>query len=785
MTTWLLVGIALQGCKKDGIVVEDTDDTGLIGVVVPGDPCTTGEDCGNNLVCASDLTCREPGDPGTTPFGESCVLSNECQAGLVCDANNTCVGAGGPGTGERGDACTSTDDCQSTLSCFEETCVGLPYAPVAPLECPDEEQPPFRIRFEVPRGAASGPDFFTLPFPNDIRTTSGSLDLSGFPAGPDFAGYGDQVSPVLDQLSDDFSGFGPMQPVYFRFSGLANFDTVIVGLPSEEGASVSIVDITPDSPSYGVRHPTGWKVTTGLPYLCDYWIQLYPSAGRPMRPGNTYAAVITTDLLGDANEVPVQDPDFAAMLGGPPADGSLQTAWEAYAPLRDWIASEGLDGADLAAAAVFTVADTSDAAERTWTNVQGAAIPAPADLILCDGVPGPHADPLDPSRGCEDADPAFHEVQGALAVPHIQSGSAPFKLPSDGGAADWSTGGPQIGATEDVTFAVSIPKNTPMPAEGWPVVLYAHDHLGNYRAFVSEGVAAQLAGVGLDDGSTVGFAVISIDTWLTGPRKGEVDADWLSLDPAADDPILLYNNPLNPVAARDNLAQSTVDWMSVVRFLQNVDWSDASSPTGEPVVFDTDHIYFVGHGIGAAAGPTLLARDPAVLGGVLANSGAWWTEIVAGTEAPISMASYPASAWGDAAIDRFQPVLQLGQGVVDRTDPVNQARFVHFDQSSDNADVLQIAVPSDPTISAGAQQTLARAMYLQQNVGPGALALEDLDEVGLPVSDNVNGATAVTLVREPAAGADPHRVFFEDADVRDAVSGFLGTAVRDGTPTVP
>jgi hypothetical protein len=202
------------------------------------------------------------------------------------------------------------------------------------------------------------------------------------------------------------------------------------------------------------------------------------------------------------------------------------------------------------------------------------------------------------------------------------------------------------------------------------------------------------------------------------------------------------------------------------------------------VLFDASRMYFVGHGIGASVGPTVLAREPAVVGGVLANAGAWWTEIIAGTEAPIALASYPASAFGDVAIDRFQPVLQFGQGVVDRTDPVNQARFVHFDQSSDDVDVLQIVVPDDPTTSAAAQQTLARAIYSQQHVGPGALPLDDLDEVSLPATNNVNGATSVALVRS-ANGGDPHRVLFDDTTVRETVSEFLGTAVRDGTPTVP
>ncbi|MEZ4319521.1 MAG: hypothetical protein R3F61_18540 [Myxococcota bacterium] len=779
----LVLWLALSGCKKDGTVVTDTDtDTG--SPTEPsglGGPCADNAGCAGELVCSSALVCANAGSYGTTAFGEECFGTVECEAGLVCDNAQTCTSPGGPGTTGRDGTCASTSDCQSPLSCYADTCTGFEIPRWDGASC-TESDPPWRVHFEVPRGPLGSEDFFRLPFPNDVRVTGTSADLDGFPSSSlTLVDSSDVSAAIAGAYGTAFPGFGPNQAVFLRTSDYPTFDTVLVGLPGEGASSVALVDITEGTPQYGVRHPTGWKIANGRPYLCDPWIALYPSIGRPFLPGHTYAAVIGTTLLGPSQELPVQDPDFAAMLGGPPADTALMAAWTDYQPFRDWLASSGTQGSSIAGAAVFTVMDPAASATRIRDVVRGSSAPTSAAVVECAGLPGPHADPLDPTRGCFTESTEFHEIQGTLAIPHVQQGSAPFKTIDDGGAADWATGQPVLRANVDVTFAATVPRGTP-PVDGWPVVLFAHDHAGNYRSFIEDGLASELTNVVLGDGTNVGFVVVSIDTWMTNGRRGTLDPAWVAADPAAFEPTVLYTSPLNPLAARDNITQSAVDWFQVVRFLEAVDWSAVASPTGEDIPLDLTRVYFVGHGIGASAGPLVLAREDAVQAGVFAAAGAFWTSQISDTQAPVQLRSYVAAALGDPEIDRFQPVLSMAQGIVDRTDPLNQARYVHLDATSADKHVLQVLTRDDPWMPEDSQYALARGLYTQQVVQSGLLPLSAIDEVSPPVSSNVGPATAVTVLND---GADPHRLLFDDARTKVQVREFLASAVRDGTPTVP
>ena len=58
---------------------------------------------------------------------------------------------------------------------------------------------------------------------------------------------------------------------------------------------------------------------------------------------------------------------------------------------------------------------------------------------------------------------------------------------------DWgSDGKPAPVRTESLRVAITVPEG-PMPAGGWPVVLYAHGTGGSYLSFVSDGTASRLS----------------------------------------------------------------------------------------------------------------------------------------------------------------------------------------------------------------------------------------------------------------------------------------------------
>src|SRR5207245_382923 len=90
-------------------------------------------------------------------------------------------------------------------------------------------------------------------------------------------------------------------------------------------------------------------------YLCENWIAVGPGQGAPLRPGVTYAAMLTTGIQGPSGTVVARDSDFVAMLSASaPSDPTLARAYTAYAPLRAYLAARGIDPGTILDAAVFT-----------------------------------------------------------------------------------------------------------------------------------------------------------------------------------------------------------------------------------------------------------------------------------------------------------------------------------------------------------------------------------------------------------------------------------------------
>src|SRR5207244_1553734 len=104
---------------------------------------------------------------------------------------------------------------------------------------------------------------------------------------------------------------------------------------------------------------------------------------------------------------------------------------------------------------------------------------------------------------------SFDEYDGVYDAPFYQQGTVPFLTPDQGGTIAFDAQGrPALVRIDHLRFAMSVPRSA-MPASGYPMVLYAHGTGGDYRSFISEGLAERLAAVGI--------AMISIDQVLHGP----------------------------------------------------------------------------------------------------------------------------------------------------------------------------------------------------------------------------------------------------------------------------
>jgi hypothetical protein len=734
-----------------------------------GAPCVISGECKDGDYCGADRKCDPAGKGGD---GDGCTSDADCSPGLRCDVVGFTTQCKPEGSGDVGGACTTSADCFGGLTCVNKICASLPPTPGVPpigvpgwkgVDCTDDPAP-VKAYFRVPRGTDDG-DFFRLPFPNDVRTKNGHPALSGFPTpGADLLGY-DVVDRYARDVEANADGFSAYPTVTFRFSGGIDFDSL------KAAGVIRWIDVTSGGTYDELAF--GWSATTARnQYVCPNAVSARTAQGAPLKPGSTYAVVISTGAKIPGGGPIARAEDFVAVLGAAaPADPALAGAWNAYKPLRDWATtkSESLDA--VLVAAVFTVAHAPSAAQKIAAAVQAAAAPTAASWIRCGDAASPCPQATG-DRSCGSADPAFDELHAMVTLPIFQRGTAPYLTPNDGG--DVGTD-PSVQRTEAVCMSLTVPKGVPMPAGGWPLVIYAHGTGGSFRSQVTEGVAARLAAIDDGAGGKLYAAVLGIDQVEHGPRRGASTAS----------PDQLFYNFANPGASRGNPLQGAADQMALVRFAQALDLALAQSPTGAEIKFGP--IAFWGHSQGATAGSVALPYVTGPLGAVLSGQGASLIDALLGKRNPVDIADAVPLVLEDPNVNSSHPVLSLLQNAIDPADPLNHARAM-----------VAAPAPKHVFMPYGQKDTFAppatQAAYaLAAGLGVALTApsgqppdpIGSLPELAIPVSGNlvVAGKPYTAVVREYGPnGYDGHFVAFREATCEADVAHFLADALAGKVP---
>ncbi len=732
---------------------DDTDTSIGLG---QGEDCSGGQICAEGLVCAGDGTCQPEGAPGTSGEGDDCGASFQCQWGLVCASDGTCQQPGADGTGAAGDDCGGDEDCMLFLECIDGVCAGFqpPFWGGATCEDPSTYPDDFKVFFEVD---GSSPEFYRLPFPNDIRFRNGHIDLSGHPnPGLLIPEFGNPVDDYFDMIENDLDGFGANSCVYFRFSKW------IDGATLDNMSNLYIVNIDPSSDKYGELAWTRYRGNNQKKlYICSNWLALCPSMGRPLLPSTTYAAVLTSSIKDESGNNLGQDADFTAMLGSSePSDSKMAAAWQDYAPLRDYISDQVMDGSSLAGAAVFTTASLFPVIQSVRAAVRYEAMPAASAL------------------GTDTSQSAFTTYTGTVTVPFYQAGTRPFATAGQGGAIEYHPFGyPLLVQEEDVKFALTVPVGTP-PVNGWPVVLYAHGTGGSEMSFVGNGVAGWMA--------QAGAAVIGLEQVQHGDRRG-LSTSEAALE--ANSPERLFYNFINPYAARDNNVQSAADYFQLVRFVENFD-----TVTGEAILFDTDKIYFYGHSQGTQGPFIFAAHEPLVKGMILSGAGGYLIESFLNKKNPMDVASAMKLVLMDPDLDKAHPLLNLIQLAMDVVDPVSHAPAVFRDtwalDTYPHRHVFMSHGIGDTFTPEDTILALTKTLLLKQWSVPGhAFPTNVVEEIdSLPHTGTYHSGgdsiTAVLVQYEPDSSYDGHFVMTNHPYAIAQQIGFVQTMISDGTPTL-
>lgn len=641
----------------------------------------------------------------------------------------------------------------------------------------DEDDTTAAARYSVPGdlGALSGEAWFDHPWPSDARTVDGSPVFTGF-YNPAANALLEEYLGVVDGLLD---GFSPVGAGYFRFEVTLDPSS----LPADPAqtlkptATLQVIDVDPDSPDRGTRTPVlvSFRGPVGL-YYQPNTLRWLPAPGFPLRPSTRYVAVVT-DGVRSMDGAPVAPASaLRQVLDLEPASGATATLRDAVAADVTAIEEVGIAREQIVHFTSFTTGDPT------------AELMAVADHVPV-GTPAPD---FDDGEWASNEQTSYVEYTGRFGpLPNYQKGNLPFAVFGDGGSFNFDANGtPEVVNTFDLRFSLSVPRNCTMPANGYPIVLYAHGTGGGWRSYLS--YARTLA--------EQCIAMMGVDQIFHNDYPGAPDN--------ITETQLLFFNFQNVEAGRTNGRQSAIDEVQRARLFteQQATIPATASHTGEEIRFDPSQVMFFGHSQGGLNGPLYLAADDSALGGVLSGSSSVLSiTLLEKTEPSPSVAAAVRILLGltgsDAEeYDIFHPGIMLAQSLVDAIDPIHYARYTVAEPRAGfpaKTVLITEGIAADGTGDnysppAGIEaQAVAMGLPL---IDPAVLAIPQLGygATSTPIpsgglSGNVAGGTRTGgLVQwAPPAGEDGHFVVFDVPEARSQIAGFLRALADDPKGNLP
>jgi hypothetical protein len=649
-------------------------------------------------------------------------------------------------------------------------------------------------RFEPePVMGATVPAPGMVPFPSNVYLEADGTVLDAL---PNFRALRmPQRNEVLTDGFRDLDGFGRNAGAMFVIDGVAPLDgdplpeVDSATLPQDAvsalapDATALIFDLDPSVPSSMARVPAvaGW-------HRLFRTITVMPD-GVALKPGRTYAFVLTTGVRASgAGSVALRaSPAFVALRDGGAA--ARQTnAGRVYGPAIDRalaLLGAGFDRTRLAALTVITT-QTRHRQLRSAADAIRAGRVRPAPTLVTDAMT---ARPYTVVRFGRSAHPGWTatleawlgtprlamdgshlpgeptaEVEGAsVGLAHDAIGAvmtAVFEAPdfrgADGRIAYAADGTPRATrADQRIPVTLVLPRG-PVPAGGFPVVQWGHG-LGNHRKSILV-LANELA--------RRGIATVAIDHITFGQRAYPTDTTTIfngtyrGPDGIGDRPDYppgeFFGNLESMVAFRDNLRQAALDQVQLRRLVTNpaldLSWV-AAEYGGVAPTLDRTRVGYAGDSLGGIIGTLYSSVEPDV-NPVLLNvpGGAFFTAV--GADAPTlnGLLNLISGVFGSprAPMDRFNPLANVLQAVVDGADPASLAAEITAPPSGRPHDVWVVASLWDEIISNRSTALLAREMGLPQ-LAPALVSAAGLTVLDGPVRANLReGATGAFSQLSPS-----------------------------------
>lgn len=616
--------------------------------------------------------------------------------------------------------------------------------------------------------------FFDFPYPSDLRLTAdGAPDLTAFP------NPGGAILDGLKKGAMERKGFPVVPAGYFRFStALASRDPENL-VEGGDKAPILLVDVDPTSPERGKTFPVVAATPNPDPYVPEHLLAVAARPGIVLSPNRKYAFVVTHAVGLEAGGEPKTPETLAALARGEvpkTANGDKLSAL--YAPLWETLDKIGVARADVANATVFTTGDIVADTAALGDKVIAQYTPELTDLAL-------EADP-------ENKLPELCHVRAKIVLPQFQKGTPVFT--TEGLFEMGADGLPKKQRDETVPVSIAIPR-TPMPAGGYPLVIYFHGSGGVSRQVVDGGGGAE-PGDRYPGPNLAKRGIASAGAALPiSPERvpGASDIDYINVN--------------NLVAMRDTFRQGILESRIVLSALEKLSippsvlegCSGPSLPAGETAYHFTDKPHAQGQSMGGMYTNLVSAVEPRIKLSVPTGAGGFWvyfilkTSTVQGAGGLVALLLqtperltfvHPALQIAETALEAVDPMVSAVR-VGRRPLPGHPARPI-YEPAGLNDSYFPTQIYDAMDLSYGHPRV---GDEIWPSMGE-AQKLVGLDTpLSYPVKGNLtseNGQTYTGAIvqYDPGAGKDGHAIYRQKPVVQHQYACFHTTFLETGTATI-
>lgn len=612
---------------------------------------------------------------------------------------------------------------------------------------PPEERVPVVFQLPPPE-PVPGQRFLDTPWPSDLMTLAGGLDLSTFP-NPDSSGALEDIIRLI-QTNPGYSATGTL---YFRVDGGID-ETSLPASPAaslEDDAALFLVEAATLR-----RVPVEWKhYAEGTSYLPPGTVAVQPLLGAV--PRGRFALVVTSEARAAGGLSLGPSEDLLALMTCAPQRTGTRTV--DCAPYRDLVEGLGVAPDSVALVQMVTPFDAVGGMVRAAEVVR--ALPSPTYAVS-----GP--------REARQGDDTI-VYDGVVSLAQLQKGSPPYDVLDfeSGGFVFDGDGLPVVQRFEEVPFVLTVPR-TPPPPGGYCVMINGHGTGGDLESGLGNDARAEAWQV-----AQAGCAMLAVSEPLHRTRSGY----------RAGQEELLTFNFFNPLAGRDNWRQSAVEKVQLVSLAEAL-VVPASVSGGAELRFDRSRISYFGHSQGGITGALFVAVEDRITGAFLSGAGAGFQASLVEKVDPVEIAGVLKTVLqmsDEEEVDLFHPTIALLQTWIDPADPLNYGRLwrerrgpvPHLVMTSG---LLDTFTPKRCHGALAGSFGLPLATPIAEPVA--VLELEGIAAAGDVLEGNllsVDGAPLTAGVLQYPN--DGHFAVYNNADAQTAMRSFFMT-LHDGVPFV-